>query len=257
MDKANPADQIGVCFFDADADNDNDLLVVYGGNEDMPGSSNLQPLLYLNDGKGIFSNAQKNLPGISTNGSCVRAADIDGDGDIDLFIGGRSVTGKYGYNPKSFILINNGKGKFDEATNEFNPELQEVGMVTDAVWQDINNDQRIDLIVVGEWMPLTVFYNDGEKLIKKETPFSNGWWNCIQTADVDGDGDIDLLLGNLGLNSKIKSDQKHPVELYVKDFDNNGQTESILTYYKSDSVSYPLTLKMELSSQLPYLKKSF
>ena len=257
FDKANPADEIGVCFFDADGDNDIDLLVVYGGNEDLPASSNLHPILYLNDGKGNYSTSSQNLPGITTNASCVRAADVDGDGDMDLFIGGRSISGAYGLNPKSFILVNNGKGQFEELTDQIAPGLKEIGMVTDAIWQDVNNDHRMDLIIVGEWMPLTIFYNDGKKLAKNEVAFSNGFWNCIKAADVDGDGDMDLLLGNLGLNSKIKGDQQHPVELYTKDFDNNGQTESILTYYKSDSVSYPMPLKMELTNQLPYLKKKF
>lgn len=257
LDVSNPADGIGAALFDADGDKDLDLFVVYGGNEDLSGSSNLRPSLYLNDGKGNYTFAVNNTPGISTNASCARAGDIDNDGDLDLFIGGRSIPGKYGFAPKSYLLINDGSAKFDEQTTEVAPDLQEAGMITDAAWEDVDKDGRLDLIVVGEWMPLTVFFNRGNKLSKKETAFSEGWWNCVKTADVDEDGDPDLILGNLGLNSKIKGDLKHPAQLYVKDFDNNGQTETVLTYYKSDGISYPLHLKPELTAQMPLLRKKF
>jgi hypothetical protein len=222
----NAADQVGVTLFDADADTDLDLAVAYGGNEDMPGHPYLRPDVYLNNGKGFFSLAPGRIPNISTNASCMRAGDVDGDGDMDLFIGGRSVSGKYGFNPKSYLLMNDGKGRFTDETATIAPSLSEAGMVTDAVWQDINKDRRLDLVVVGEWMPLTTFYNNGQKLEKKETANTEGWWNCVTAADVDGDGDTDLALGNLGINAKLKGDVAHPVELYAKDFDNNGQTET-------------------------------
>lgn len=257
FDVSNLADGVGSALFDADGDKDLDLFVVYGGNEDLPESPNLQPKLYLNDGKGSYTFTVNNIPGISINASCARAGDLDNDGDMDIFIGGRLIPGKYGFAPKSYLLINDGSGKFDEQTREMAPGLQEAGMITDAAWQDVDKDGWQDLVVVGEWMPLTVFFNNGKKFFKKETPFSEGWWNCVKSADVDGDGDQDLILGNLGLNSKIKGDAKHPVQLYVKDFDNNGQTETVLTYYKSDSISYPLHLKPEITAQMPLLRKKF
>jgi hypothetical protein len=253
----NAADQVGITLFDADADNDLDLAVVYGGNEDMPGHPYLRPDVYLNNGKGFFSLAPGRIPNISTNASCIRAGDVDGDGDMDLFIGGRSVSGKYGFNPKSYLLLNDGEGRFTDETATIAPSLSEAGMITDAVWQDVNKDRRPDLVVVGEWMPLTTFYNNGKKLEKRETANTEGWWNCITAADVDGDGDADLVLGNLGINAKLKGDVAHPIELYAKDFDNNGQTETVLTYYKSDSISYPLHLKPELTTQMPVLRKKF
>jgi hypothetical protein len=255
MDKKNNADQVGSALFDADGDKDLDLLVAYGGNEDAPGSAHLKPALYLNNGKGNFTEALERLPGVSVNASCVRAADVDTDGDMDLFIGGRSVPGQYGFHPKSFLLMNNGSGHFTDETAKRATSLQEAGMVTDAAWTDVDGDGRPDLVIVGEWMPVTVFFNREGKLQKQETAFSEGWWNCVKTADIDGDGDQDLLLGNLGLNSKIKSDQKHPAELYINDFDNNGQTETVLAYYKADGKAYLLHSKPELTTQMPELRK--
>lgn len=257
FDLSNSADQVGTTMFDADGDGDQDLFVAYGGNEDEPGSFNLSPFLYLNDGKGRFTLATGNLPPTATNASCVRPGDVDGDGDLDLFIGGRSVAGKFGVNPRSYLLLNDGNGRFTDQTVQKAPELQQVGMVTDAVWQDTDRDGRPDLVVVGEWMPLTIFQNTGTTLQKKETVRSDGWWNCVKAADVDGDGDWDLVLGNLGLNSKIKGTEKHPAQLLVNDFDGNGQMETVLAYYKSDSNAYLLHAKPELTAQMPGLRKKF
>lgn len=254
---ANTTDQTGAAFFDADKDGDNDLLIVYGGNEDKGTTATLRPRLFLNDGKGNFSYAPQNLPVITTTASCARIADMDNDGDIDVFIGGRVLPGEYGLTPNSFLLVNDGAGKFTDQTDNYAPGLKNVGMVTDARWTDTDNDGKPELAVVGDWMPLTIFKNTNGKLVKSELPFSRGWWNCIQTADLNGDGNVDFVMGNLGLNSKIKGDVAHPVELYVKDFDKNGQTESVLCYYKSDSISYPLPLRGDIVMQLPGLKKKF
>ncbi|MBX3256305.1 MAG: VCBS repeat-containing protein [Chitinophagaceae bacterium] len=254
---ANDYDQTGVVFLDADNDGDNDLLVVYGGNEDKDANAGMQPTLYLNDGKGNFSMAPDRFKDISLTASCAVVADVNADGYADVFIGGRVVPGKYGVNPRSYLLINNGAGTFTDQTSSLAPDLQHIGMVTDAAWVDTDGDNIKELIVVGDWMPVTIFKSTGGTFVKKELPVSNGWWNCIRVADLNNDGAPDLVLGNLGLNSKIRGDVSHPVELYVKDFDGNGQSESILCYYKSDSVSYPLPLRGDLIMQVPELKNKF
>ena len=245
-------------FFDADGDQDIDLMVVFGGNEEEEGSPKLAPQLYLNDGQGNFSLSGEDLRAFSTNASVVTATDIDGDKDMDVFIGGRVVPGQYGKDPASFLMINNGDGTFSDATSRYLPSNGRVGMVTDAAWQDLDGNGFPDLVIVGEWMPLTVFKNNGKGFSAPEiTEGSYGWWNTITTSDLDKDGDVDLVLGNHGKNSKIYGDKQHPVEIYISDFDDNGQSESVLSYYKNDSLSYPLPLRGELVAQLPALKKKF
>lgn len=254
----NAADGTAAEFFDADGDNDLDLAVVFGGNEDKPGAPGLQPLIYLNDGKGNFREYYSAITKISTNASCVKAADVDNDGDMDLFIGGRVVPGQYGSDPNSYLLINDGKGMFSDMTSKYSSALLNAGMVTDAAWSDIDGNGFTDLLLVGEWMPLTIFLNKGNKFsepVKQKD--SEGLWNCIRLADLDNDRDMDLVLGNQGRNAKVYGDASHPVEIYIGDFDGNGQSESILNYYKSDSVAYPLPLRSELVMQLPGLKKKF
>ena len=248
-------------FFDADGDHDLDLYVVSGGNEWSITAEHLKDRLYLNDGKGNFSKSTDRLPAhLIANGSCVEAADFDQDGDLDLFVGSRSVINNYGLNPRSYLLQNNGFGKFEDVTDKVAPQLTRVGMVADAVWSDIDHDQQPDLIVVGEWMPITVFKNNGGKLTDITGTVgldkSNGWWNCVTAVDIDGDGDQDLVAGNLGLNAKIKASAIEPASLYVKDFDHNSSLDHILCFYKNGT-STPFATRDELVKQLPLLKKKF
>ncbi|NEW83045.1 MAG: VCBS repeat-containing protein [Mariniphaga sp.] len=251
----------GIAFLDADNDGDQDMIIVSGGNLDKTGSILLQPRFYQNNGKGIFERDDKRLPSISVNASCVKILDFNGDGSPDIFIGGRSIPGQYGASPKSYLLRND-HGIFKDVTVELAPDLQNIGMVTDAVWADIDNDGKKELVVVGEWMPITIFKNEDGRLklspeINKQFAFTNGWWNCIKAVDMNNDGKLDLIAGNLGLNTKIKADSLHPAQLYMNDFDNNGIPESILTYYKIDGKSYPYYLKEDIVSQIPILKKKF
>ena len=249
---------IGATFFDADGDGDLDLVVVSGGNEVRPGSAYLAPRLYLNDGKGNFSSSGKSWPSLSVNASCVRVGDFDSDGKPDIFIGARVIPGSYGVPPNSVLLKNNGKGEFVDVTATLAPELNKAGMVTDAEWADIDGDGKNELIIVGDWMPVTVFKYEAGKLKKKmEIPHSSGWWNCIIVTDIDGNGTMDIIAGNFGLNSNIKADQQHPARLFVDDFDRNGQTECIPVYFRNDGKAYPYYLKDEMESQMPVLKKKF
>jgi hypothetical protein len=250
----------GMELFDADNDGDLDLMIASGGNLDAVGSPLLQPRLYINDGKGSFKKDEIRLPAISVNASCISVEDFNKDGYADVFIGGRSVPGQYGVIPNSYLLQNT-KGIFIDVTDYKAPQLKNVGMVTDAVWLDADGDGIKDLVVVGEWMPVTIFKNDKHQLkpSSNSSQFANtnGWWNCIEAADIDGDGDMDFIAGNLGLNTKIKADSLHPAKLYINDFDNNGTTECVLTYYKSDGKSYPYYLKNDITAQMPVLKKKF
>ncbi|MES2332982.1 MAG: VCBS repeat-containing protein [Bacteroidota bacterium] len=251
-------ENIGAAFFDADGDGDLDLVVASGGNEAKPGSAYLLTRLYVNDGKGNFSYPSKGWPSVSLNASCVRVADFNSDGKPDIFIGGRDIPGSYGMKASSVLLQNNGGGSFTDVTKSIAPGLEQIGMVTDAQWEDIDGDGKKELIIVGDWMPVTVFqYSNGKLTKKQELPHSSGWWNCVTIADLNGDGKPDLIAGNFGSNSNIKADADHPARLYVDDFDNNGQSECIPVYYKPDGKAYPYYLKDEMESQLPGLKKKF
>jgi len=255
FDKDN--EDIGATFFDADNDGDLDLVVVSGGNQDKLGSQNLISRLYINDGKGNFTRGF-GWPLISINASCVRVDDFDGDGLQDVFIGARNVPGDYGKIPSSILLHNDGKGKFSDVTQKIAPDLAQLGMVTDAQWADVDGDGKKELIVVGDWMPVTILkYENGQLKKIGEIPNSSGWWNCLTVADINGDGYPDLVAGNWGLNSRIKADAQHPAKLYVGDFDKNGQSECIPVYFKTDGKAYPYYLRGDMVAQIPLLKKKF
>ncbi len=248
----------GSCFTDIDKDGDEDLIVCSGGNLEQGESEFLQVRLYLNDGKGIFLREKTRIPDIRVNASCIKACDYDGDGDEDIFIGGRSVPLVYGAVPESFILRND-NGSFTNVSKQIAPGIEKAGMVTDAAWEDIDGDGRKELLVVGEWMPVTIFRYDDIKKQFTATSINNssGWWNCIKAADIDGDGDIDFVAGNLGLNSKIKGDSVHPARMYVSDFDNNGRKECVVSLFKKDGKEYPYYMRPDITGQLPILKKQF
>lgn len=252
------AEDAEALFFDADNDGDWDLYVTSGGYEFAPDDPHLQDRLYINNGKGNFSRVAQALPQMLTATSCVSAADIDNDGDMDIFAGGRLVPGNYPLPARSYILENDGKGNFTDITQTICPELFQPGMVTDALWTDINGDSRPDLMVVGEWMPVRVFTMKDTKLEEVTGGLENseGWWNVISAADMDNDGDIDFVAGNYGLNSQIKVSPTEPATIYTKDFDNNGTIDPILCYFL-EGKSYPMAWKDDLIGQLPKLKGKF
>jgi hypothetical protein len=187
----------------------------------------------------------------------VRIIDFNKDGKPDIFIGARNIPGSYGLPPSSVLLQNDGGGNFTDVTNKMAPDLEKFGMVTDAQWADMDGDGEKELIVAGDWMPIT-FFKFSKNVFHKtgEIPHSSGWWNCIKISDINGDGKLDIIGGNFGLNSNIKADQNHPAKLYVSDFDKNGQSECIPVYYKADGKAYPYYLKDEIEQQIPSLKKT-
>jgi hypothetical protein len=214
----------------------------------------------MNNGSGRFKKKEGALPKMLSSGSCVRTVDMDGDGDLDLFVGGRVAPGEYPKSPRSYILLNDGKGNFEDKTAEVNSDLEFPGMVTDAIWTDFNSDEKPDLIVVGEWMPVRMFVNVDNKL--KEITGANGisdsegWWNSIISDDFDNDGDVDYVLGNFGLNSQLKASISEPVSLYVKDFDDNGSVDPILCSYIMGE-EFPVFSKDDLVEQLNGLKNKY
>ena len=254
------SEDLGAVFFDSNGDGSLDLYVVSGGNEFSDMAPALEDRLYLNDGRGNFRKASGNVPAASNSGSRAVAADFDGDGDVDLFVGGRVVPGRYGIDPPSVLLANDGRGHFTDVTARAAPGLEHVGMVTDALWQDVDGDGRVDLIIVGEWMPITVFRNLGNGKLARANirgfEKSNGWWNRIVAGDFTGDGRMDFVVGNLGLNTRFQASDTEPVVMYVKDFDGNGFVEQIIACY-SKGRSYPLVLRDDLMKSLPFLKARY
>lgn len=242
-------------FFDADNDGDKDLYVVSGSYEFFRSPALLQDRLYINTGNGNFRKDKKSLPQIQSSGSIVTASDFDRDGDIDLFIGGRVVPGKYPYAPNSYLLVNK-NGIFTNEIKNISPELEKLGMVTSVQWVDINNDNNIDLVVTGEWMGIEVFINKENKLEKSNEYTtlnkSVGWWNKIVVEDIDNDGDKDIIAGNLGLNYKFHASAEKPFHIYTTDFDFNGTEDIILAKdYKGKEV--PVRGKGCMTQQLPHL----
>jgi hypothetical protein len=255
-------EDMGALLFDADNDGDNDLYVVSGSFEHQAGSEYFRDRLYRNDGAGNFTLDPKALPDLRTSGSCVRGADFDGDGDIDLFVGGRVSVGSYPLTPDSYLLRNEG-GTFTDATQDICPALSKIGMVTDALWSDYDNDGDADLIVVGEFMPVTVWNNQDGKLSRiAETGLEkSGFWNSIVSADFDQDGDPDYVLGNLGTNNFYCATPETPVTLTAKDFDNNGDVDAIMScYFKAEDGSmqpFPILAWQQLSKMSPIFRKRF
>ena len=241
-------------FFDQDADGDLDLMIGSGGNEPEMDRSNFLVRCYKNDGKGNFSPNPTAIPQLIGNFSTLLAEDFDHDGRAEIFLGARAVPGNYGLPPQSYLL------KYDhgEWLNIALPSLGNIGMVTDATWADTNGDGFKELVVVGDWMAIHIFKNDKGMLTDPDTvPHSTGWWNRIHAADLDIDGDLDFVVGNWGLNTKFKASPARPVAMYVNDFDDNGKSEPIITWYPPlDTIPYPFVSKLELTSQLPALRKS-
>nr|WP_232625205.1 VCBS repeat-containing protein [Pareuzebyella sediminis] len=260
--KNSDSEDLGNVFFDADNDGDLDLYVCSGGVEFSQYSSAFFDRLYFNDGKGNFTLSEQKLPtAINVHStSTVAASDIDGDGDLDLFVGERTIPLKYGASCSGFILQNDGKGHFKDVTSEKAKVLQNIGMITDAVFGDIDGDRDEDLLVVGEFMGIEVLTNENgtfSRSTKNELANKKGWWNTIEKADLDNDGDLDFVLGNLGLNSRFRATEKKPVTLFSKDFDGNGFIDPILAFRSEDGKDYPYALRHDLTAQLKTLTKRF
>jgi hypothetical protein len=251
---AGKADAI---FFDANNDGYPDIYVVADGSDPSSTDDNLQDRLYLNDGHGNFSRSP-DLPKLSGNRSVVCAADFDGDGYMDLFVGGRSTRPYYGGIPESYLLHNDGKGHFSIVTDRLAEGLAHIGMVTDACWVDLDRDGKPDLALAGEWMAPAIFMNRNGHLEKKTGPLDSytGLWNCIKAADINSDGYPDLLLGNLGLNSKLRASDPYPLKMYVGDFEKNGRIEQILCIAKNGKY-YPFRGKEDLEMVIPSIRKRY
>ncbi len=253
-------EDMGTLLFDADQDGDLDLYVVSGGSSvKYFNKGHYQDRLYFNDGNGNFELDEDALPTIASSGSCVIAADFDNDGDLDLFVGGRVVPGKFPTNPEHYLLENR-EGKFYDSTKKLASELHETGMITAALWSDFDNDQDFDLIVVGEWMPITVFENKNGTFTKIQTDNGlqsyKGWWNSIVGGDFDSDGDIDYVAGNLGKNTFLKTGEERPIRLYVQDFDGNASLDPIITRYINGK-EYPVAPRRSLIDQLEVINRAF
>jgi hypothetical protein len=242
-------------FFDADGDGDQDLFVGSGGNEFGQEKEYLNRL-YLNDGKGKFTKADTPLPTVNTNVSIVAPYDYDGDGDIDVFVGSRSVVGTYGIDPKHLFLVNDGHGNFTDDTERIAYDLRNAGMITGAVWADVDGDNIKDLVTVSDWGAPMLFKNSGKRLNYSHTSLDEykGWWNVVEAADLDNDGDLDLILGNMGKNIPYKPSAENPIKLWVNDFDSNGSIEQIMTQHEPGG-DFPIHMKKELTAQLSFLKK--
>lgn len=256
-------DDMGCLFLDANGDGFLDLYVVSGGSRYPEGAPEYQDRLYINDGKGNLKRDEQLLPGMLSSGSVVVAADYDQDGDLDLFIGGRLKPGQYGLPGRSYLLKNEG-GIFKEVTPEANSDLKAIGMITDALWSDFDGDGMIDLILTGEWMPITVLQQkkspEGKRYFERVNSAglesSNGWWNSLSAGDFNGDGNIDYVAGNLGLNARWKASKEEPVHLFVKDFDGNGSVDPIMFQYLQGEM-HAVPGRRALTDQIPAMKSRF
>ncbi len=256
-------EDMGILIFDADGDGDNDIYMVSGGNEFEYDSNMLQDRLYVNTGDGVFEKSTNALPKMITSGSRVQSFDYDKDGDLDLFIGGRLIPANYPSPANSYILENisqPGAPKFLDVTEKIAPSLKNIGMVTDARWSDFDGDGWTDLVIVGEWMPITVLKNN-KGIFENQTEDrnlqnTNGWWFSIEQGDFDNDGDLDFIAGNLGLNYKYKANEKESFDIYYSDFDGNKTNDIVLSYFNGGK-KYPLRGRECSSQQMPAIKKKF
>lgn len=261
LEAETACEDVCALFFDANGDGKPDLFVASGGYHFFePGAPSLQSRLYLNDGNGKFALALNAIPGMLLSAGAAAAGDINGDGSPDLFLGGRVVPGRYPEAPSSCILLNDGRGNFRDATKEVCPALAHAGMFTTAVFADLDGDKREELITAGEWMPLQVWKPVAGKLVEKTADFldpgQTGWWNTIAVKDINGDGKPDIIAGNYGLNCQWRADKKEPVELYYKDFDDNGAVDPIFCYYIQGK-SYPYAGRDELLDQISMMRTRF
>lgn len=258
LKKDTSSEDMGVLLFDADNDNDLDLFVVSGSSEKDEGSLTQQDRLYINDGKGNFAYEPGALPNTTASGSCVVGCDYDKDGDIDLFVGGRVEPQSYPLTPKSYLLKNNG-GKFSDQSFSELPNHGKIGMVTSALWTDYDNDGWVDLMLAGEFMPVTFIKNNHGSLqynLPIVIEHSQGWWNSIVAGDFDEDGDIDYIIGNLGLNTRFRASAKEPLCIYAKDFDQDGRIDPIMCYYIQDK-NYTYATRDDLIKQIASTRLKF
>ena len=242
----------------ADLNNDGftDLVAVSGGNEFYGDDIHNMPRVYLNSKDGVLRKKEDAFAGLYLTAAAVAAYDFTGDGFTDLFIGARTIPFEYGKIPSSYLLVNDGNGKFTDRTEQYAPGLKAAGFVTSAQWLDLDGDKRKDLLCTYEWGVPTTWLWKKNQLQSAALTTEKGWWNFLLPADLDNDGDMDFIAGNLGLNSRLKASKDEPVRLYVNDFDNNGKNEQVLTYYLQGK-EIPFANKAELEKQLPGLKKKY
>ncbi len=263
FDKDAKFEDVGALFFDANGDGYQDLYVVSGGNEFEVGSANYLDRIYINDGLGNLVREENALPQVMVSGSRVKPYDYDNDGDLDLLVGGRMVPRAYGQATKTTLLRNDSNSDqalFTDVTALVSEELNAVGMVTDLEWLDVNDDELIDIILVGEWMPITILINDGGQFVNKTSEYgldqSHGWWYSISSTDMDNDGDLDVVVGNLGKNYKYQAKEDGTFDLHINDFDNNGKQDIVLSY-QNDGEKYPVRGRSCSSQQIPTIKNKF
>lgn len=244
-------------FFDANGDGQLDLIVGSGGNEFTTGKP-IKPRLYINT-DGNLRHMKTAFQHIEMNVSQIATTDIDNDGDPDLFITSDQVPTEFGLTPQQYIMLNDGNGNFNNATKQIAPKLEKFGNIKDAIFADLNGDRKTDLVVVGHWMPISIFLNNGEQLVLQENnnlEYTHGWWNTLKATDLDNDGDLDFICGNWGLNSTFSASKEKPITLYRNDFDANGSIESLVTYFHNE-IETTFASKDDLVKQLPFLNKKY
>ena len=257
LDKDSVYENTDACFTDVNNDGNIDIVIASGGNEFYGNDFHNTPRVYLNDGKANFTKLENAFGNLYLTASCVVPYDFNGDGFVDLFIGARAVPFEYGQVPQSYLLLNDKKGNFINVTDQYAPGLSKVGFVTQALWYDIDKDGDKDLLLTQEWGGITAFINNNHKFVKKVLSDKKGWWNFILPVDIDNDGDVDLIVGNLGTNSRLQASEKEPVKMYYNDFDGNGKKEQLLTYFLNGK-EIPFANKAELEKQMPsVMKKKF